>query len=261
MSDSAETHRETTRREFAKQAPSFETPGSIFRDRGLLDWIGEHVAVSADDRVLDVAGGNGQLGRYLAERAAFSIVVDLTREMLEIGVAAAADEDERNVLFTEGDATALPFPDSQFDVVVSRFAFHHFDEPALAAREMARVCRPGGTVAVIDMVAEDPADSARRDELERLRDPSHTSALTAEELVTALSDAGVPAEIVAERHRTLDAEAWVEQGQPPDSAAAEILEVLGDEADGGATTGLRAKRDDGRLTIEHLYVIAAGTRS
>ena len=36
-------HRETTRREFAKQAGNFERPGSIFRDRDILEWIGEHV--------------------------------------------------------------------------------------------------------------------------------------------------------------------------------------------------------------------------
>lgn len=261
MSPTDANHREITRREFAKQAPSFEAPGSIFRDRGLLDWIGDHVPVGAEDLVLDLAGGSGQLGRYLAERAAFAVVVDLTREMLETGAAAAAGAETRNVLFAEGDATDLPFPGSQFDVVVSRFAFHHFDDPALAAREMARVCRPGGNVAVIDIVAEDPADAARRDELERLRDPSHARTLAANELATLLTEAGISAEIVAERRRTLDAEAWVDQGQPHESAAGELLETLGEEADGGAPTGLGARREDGGLVIEHLYVIAAGKRS
>ncbi|HEY1286155.1 MAG TPA: methyltransferase domain-containing protein [Solirubrobacterales bacterium] len=261
MAQADETHRETTRREFAKQAPSFEAQGSIFRDRGLLDWIGEHVPVGAEDLVLDLAGGSGQLGRYLAERAAFVVVADLTREMLETGAAAAAEAGTRNVLFAEGDATNLPFPDSQFDAVVSRFAFHHFDDPARAAHEMARVCRPGGTVAVIDMAAEDPADAARRDELERLRDPSHTRALAAKELAAMLTEAGISAKIVAERHRTLEAAPWVEQGQPPEPAAAEVLEALGGEAGGGAATGLRARLDDGRLVIEHLYVIAAGERA
>src|SRR4051794_12630802 len=155
MAESAEIHRKTTRREFSKQAESFERPGSIFRNRDILDWIGEHVPVDPAAVVLDVAGGSGQVGRYLAERAAFAVVADLTPEMLATGAASAAEDGARNVLFTEGDATGLPFPDAQFDVVVCRFAFHHLDEPALAAREMSRVCRRGGVVAVIDMVAED----------------------------------------------------------------------------------------------------------
>src|SRR5436190_1162750 len=83
-------------------------------------------------------------------------------------------------------AARLPFPDAQFDVVVSRFAFHHFDDPAAVAREMARVSRPGGLVAVIDMAAEDGRIAARRDELERIRDPSHTRALEPSELTGLL---------------------------------------------------------------------------
>lgn len=260
MNEAATSHRETTRREFAKQAASFEAPGSIFRDRGLLDWIGQHVPVTETDVVLDVAGGNGQLGRYLAERAAFSVVVDLTREMLETGAASAADAGTRNVLFAEGDASELPFADAQFDVVVSRFAFHHFDDPALAAGEMARVCRAGGLVAVIDMVAEARDDAVRRDELERLRDPSHTRALEAGELAGLLRKAGVSADVVAERRRTLDATSWVEQGQPGEAAAAEVRAVLESEAEGGPATGLSAHRDEDRLSIAHLYVIAAGRR-
>ena len=105
--------------------------------------------------MLDVAGGSGRLGRYLAERASFAVIADLTPEMLAAGAASAAEDGARNVLFAEGDATRLPFADAQFDVVVSRFAFHHLDDPGLGVREMARVCRPGGLVAVIDMAAED----------------------------------------------------------------------------------------------------------
>jgi ubiquinone/menaquinone biosynthesis C-methylase UbiE len=260
MAESAEAHRETTRREFSKQAQSFERPGSIFRDRDLLEWIGEHVPVSDTDVVLDVAGGSGRLGRYLAERAAFAVIADLTPEMLATGAASAAEEGARNVLFTEGDATHLPFPEAQFDVVVSRFAFHHLDDPADAAREMARVCRPGGLVAVIDMVAEDDALAARRDELERLRDPSHTRALTPDELIGLMKDAGIAAELASARHRTLDAVRWIEQGQPAEDAAGEVLAALEDEAGGGGATGLEAARTDEAVVIRHLYVIAAGRR-
>ena len=167
--------------------------------------------MSPTDLVLDVAGGNGQLGRYLAERAAFAIIPDLTPEMLATGAAAARDAGTRNVVFAEGDATRLPFADGQFDVVVSRFAFHHFDDPAVAAREMARVCRPGGVVAVIDMVAE-PGEPSRRDELERLRDPSHTRALAREELLGVMADAEIAAELVSERTHAMDATRWVNQG-------------------------------------------------
>ncbi len=260
MSESEASHRATTKREFAKQAASFEVAGSIFRDRDLLDWIGEHVPVAGADVVLDVAGGSGRLGRYLAERAAFAVIADLTPEMLATGAASAAEEGARNVLFTEGDATRLPFPEAQFDVVVSRFAFHHLDDPGQAAREMARVCRPGGLVAVIDMVAEDDSHAARRDELEWLRDPSHTRTLSPDELVGLMKEAGVAAELASGRRRTLDAGRWIEQGQPAEDVARELLAALEAEARGGAPTGLEATRAEEGLVIRHLYVIAAGRR-
>ena len=212
------------------------------------------------DVVLDVAGGSGRLGRHLAERASFAVIADLTPEMLATGAASAAKDGAGNLLFTEGDATRLPFPEAQFDVVVSRFAFHHLDDPGLAAQEMARVCRHGGLVAVIDMVAEDGGVAARRDELERLRDPSHTRALAADELIGLLSEAGIAAELASERHRTLDAVRWIEQGQPAKAAAGEVLAALEAEADGGPATGLAAARGEEGLVIRHLYVIAAGRR-
>jgi ubiquinone/menaquinone biosynthesis C-methylase UbiE len=253
-------HRETTRREFSKQAASFERPGSLFRARDILDWIGEHVPVSPTDVVLDVAGGTGGLGRHLAERASFVLVADLTRAMLEAGASAAREEGTANVVFAEADATRLPFADAQFDLVVSRFAFHHFDEPAAAAAEMSRVCRPGGTVAVIDMTRSDGAAGKRRDELERLRDPSHARALPREELTEILRESGVDAELVAERLQQLDALLWLDQGQPGEAERGEVLAALEAEVEGGEPTGLRASRGDAGITIEHLYAIVRGPR-
>ncbi len=54
--------------------------------------------------------------------------------------------------FQEGDATALPFVDASFDLVFCRTAVHHFPDPAVVVAEMARVCRPGGRVAIADLI-------------------------------------------------------------------------------------------------------------
>ena len=246
-------HRDVTRREFARQVGEFERPDSFFGERAVLDWIAAAVPVQPGDVVLDVAGGAGHVGRHLAQRAGFAVVVDLTREMLAAGVAAG----QRNVVFVEGDATALPFAAAQFDVVVCRFAFHHIDEPARAAAEMARVARPGATVAVIDMVSE---PGTRQNELERLRDPSHTRALEEAELLAELDAAGVDAVLVAERRQRLPAAPWLERAASSDAPREEILAALAAEVDGGPPTGLHAARGDDGLVIEQRWVIAAGPR-
>jgi SAM-dependent methyltransferase len=257
---SAAEHREITRREFARQAAGFEQPRSIFRAADILEWIGEHVSVTPSDLLLDVAGGTGQLARHLGRSAAFAVVVDLTAEMLETGARAAREAGERGVVFVEGDATRLPFAAAQFDVVVSRFALHHVDDVAAAAAEMARVCRPGGTVAVVDMAC-DAGDAGRRhNELERLRDPSHTRGLAEAELVGALVEAGVRAAAVGERRQAMPVIPWLDQAMPGEDARQRVLAALHEEADGGAPTGLHAHRADGALMIEQRWVIVAGER-
>jgi hypothetical protein len=81
-----------------------------------------------------------------------------------------------------------------------------------------------------------------------------------DQLVGVLGDAGVEAELAAERRQQLDAHRWVEQGQPGRAERAEVLAALRTEADGGAPTGLSARQMGDALTIEHRYVIVAGRR-
>jgi len=251
---------EVTIREFTRQAASFEQPGSHFGDLGVLDWIAAHVEVGTEDRVLDVAGGTGQLGRHLGRGAKLTVVADLTPAMLELGVQATRTAGRRDVVYVQADAAALPFADGQFEVVVSRFALHHLPDIGAALREMERVCAPGGNVTVIDMVAEPGPAGDRLDELERLRDPSHAACPREAELGELLAGAGLRAGRVAAREERLAAEPWLERAHPERAAGEEVLAALREEASGGAPTGLRAAVVDGTLTITHRYVLIGGAR-
>jgi ubiquinone/menaquinone biosynthesis C-methylase UbiE len=251
----AGSHRALTQREFARQSANFEKPRSLFRDTSILAWIADHVPVSPGERILDVAGGTGLLGRHLAGAGASAVIVDVTEEMLATGLRSVLAEREERVTFVRGDAAELPFPDGQFDVVVSRFALHHMQDPAAAVAEMARVCRAGGGVTVIDMVG----GGARHDELERLRDPSHTRALAEGELGELLARAGRPPVRLAEREHTMAVEGWLEQSLTPVPQREQILRVLAEEADGGRESGLRAARErTGALTITQRWILAGG---
>jgi SAM-dependent methyltransferase len=246
-------HTEVVKREFARQAASFASPGSFFGLGELGEWIGAQLPLAQGDSVLDVCGGAGHLSRHLSARAREFVVIDLTRSQIETGRGAVAQEGIDNVRFVEGDATAMPFADAEFELAMSRFAFHHLPDQAAVLREMARVVRPGGHVAVIDMVN----GGARHDELEILRDPSHTHAFSEAGLKEML--AGVGAEICTreERRQPLPAEPWLEQAGTPETAAEEIRTALAAEADGGAATGLRGHRaDDGSLQLEQRWLIA-----
>jgi SAM-dependent methyltransferase len=251
---------EVTIREFTRQAASFEQPGSHFADLDVLDWIAAHVAVGPEDRVLDVAGGTGQLGRHLGRAARLTVVADLTPAMLALGVQATRSAGRHDVVFVRADAAALPLADAQFEVVVSRFALHHLPDLAAAVSEMHRVCTPGGRVTVIDMVAEPGPTGARLDELERLRDPSHRACPREDQLHRLLAEAGVSVATVAEREERLAAEPWLDRAHPEADAREAVLGALHDEASGGEPTGLRAAIDEGELTIAHRYLLIGGSR-
>jgi SAM-dependent methyltransferase len=89
-----------------------------------------------------------------------------------------------------GDATQLPFAEGSFDVVLTRYSFHHMLDPSAALREMKRVCRQGGRVVVIDATPS-PETQAAYDRMEILRDPSHVSALTLDQLRALGREAGL----------------------------------------------------------------------
>jgi len=104
-------------------------------------------------RVLDVAAGTGNAAIVAAQRGADVVASDLTPELLEAGrIRAQAAGVE--LAWVTADAEHLPFDDASFDVVISAigamFAPHHEQ----TAAELARVCRPGGTIGLLSWTPE-----------------------------------------------------------------------------------------------------------
>jgi ubiquinone/menaquinone biosynthesis C-methylase UbiE len=248
-------HDEVVRREFARQADSFEDPSFSFGDERLRDWILANVPVAADAAVLDVAAGTGHVARSFAPHARHVVAIDLTPEMLRVGKAQADAAGIRNVLFERGDAAALPYLDRSFDLVVSRFAVHHFERPDAQVGEMVRVCRDGGRVAVIDLVVADDQPGDVLNEIERQRDPSHETALTKEALSGLLESAGAEVVHLVHRDQPLDPERWLAQAETPEPVAESIRRRLRAEVDGGAATGMRPFLKDGVLRLVQRWAI------
>jgi ubiquinone/menaquinone biosynthesis C-methylase UbiE len=107
----------------------------------------ESVPVLAGDRVLDVGTASGNTALSAARRRAVVTGVDLTPALLDRARVRAAAEG-LPVDFQQGDAAALAFPDASFDVVISTFGAIFAPDPVKTAAEMARVCRPGGSIAM-----------------------------------------------------------------------------------------------------------------
>lgn len=109
--------------------------------------------VRSGDRVLDVAAGSGNAAIPAARAGARVVASDLTPELLAAGQRQAAQQGIE-LKWRQADAEALPFGDGQFDVVMSclgvMFAPHH----QVSADELVRVCRPGGTVGLLNWTPE-----------------------------------------------------------------------------------------------------------
>ena len=97
--------------------------------------------------MLDVATGSGNAALAVARRGCEVVGVDYVPALLERGRLRAKAE-HLDVEFVEGDAENLPFPDASFDAVVSVYGVMFTPNQRRAAAELARVCRPGGRIAL-----------------------------------------------------------------------------------------------------------------
>lgn len=102
--------------------------------------------VGAGDRVLDVACGTGVLTNYIAEQV--GPTGSVTGLDINEGMLANARRKSPHIEWQEGSAETLPFPDNRFDAVVSQFGLMFFKNRHAALKEMMRVLRPGGHLAV-----------------------------------------------------------------------------------------------------------------
>jgi SAM-dependent methyltransferase len=189
MSDAR--HRDLILDQFTRQAELFSTAAAITNEDALQMIVGAGRPYPGD-RMLDIACGGGLVVCAFAPHVKYATGFDMTPAMLDQATKLAAEKGLTNVAWRQGDATALPYADESFDIVTSRFSFHHFREPLAVLREMVRVCAPDGRVLVIDSYAsEDKAKAAEFNRLELLRDPSHVRNLPLSEHKGLFAAAGL----------------------------------------------------------------------
>jgi demethylmenaquinone methyltransferase/2-methoxy-6-polyprenyl-1,4-benzoquinol methylase len=140
---------------FAEIAPRYDLVNRILS--GGIDVWWRYVTVNrapppAAGAVLDVCTGTGDLALAYARKAGPSVRVvgsDFCRPMLDRGVEKSRRA-SLPVEWVEADAMALPFPAAAFDVVTVAFGLRNIADTAKGLSEMARVCRPGGKLAILE---------------------------------------------------------------------------------------------------------------
>lgn len=260
MAPSSTEHNQLIQREFTKQATAYATNPAIIDSDWALRLV-QAAQPTPESRVLEVATGPGYVALAFATVAREVIGVDLTNAPLAIARQHREARGLTNVSFESADAKQLPFEDDSFDIAVCRLAFHHFDTPGQVFSEMARVCRPGGRVAVEDMIASERSDRADYyNHWERLRDPSHTTALSVSQLLAFYTAAGLEVENIQSEHRAQDVEQWMRNSQTPADQARKIRKLIQEDADQHISGTPIFYDESGQLCFIHRMVTVVGRK-
>lgn len=255
------THDDKIKKQFSLQAAHFNDKDRPLASAEYLQWVVGRLDLNPDFVVLDVAAGTGLLGRAIAPRVQRVVAIDLTPEMIRQGIREAAKAGITNIVFEQGRAEKLPYPDDSFDMVVTRLSLHHFADPHPAIREMVRVCRPGKQVGIMDMVSPDDATLVELyNRLERLRDPSHTRCLTLTELHMALQNAGLTMVQVVSRNIEVNLKPWLDLTGAGPEVRRIVQEELTEELKGKRITGMRPFEKDGQLMFTQTWTTAVGVK-
>ena len=252
-------HQDTIIDQFTKQAVPFSSSPAVNNDDALTLLLAATSAVQ-DDEMLDVACGPGIVVCAFAKVVRKATGIDITPAMIERAHTLQQEHGLTNVTWNVGSVDRLPFADESFSLVTSRYAFHHLEEPAAALREMMRVCRIGGRVAVADMTASsDRNKAAALNRMERLRDPSHVRALPFEELMRLFSDTGLSPAI----HRYglhVDLDGLLARSFPNSGDEHEVRRMVMDsiETDG---LGVGTRRDGHRILFAYPITVLVATRA
>ncbi|HEY2327218.1 MAG TPA: class I SAM-dependent methyltransferase [Gaiellaceae bacterium] len=140
---------------FAPLGPTYDRWAALLsfgQDPRWRRFLVSRVDVRPENTVLDVATGTAAVALELVrQKDCFVVGVDRTPAMLEEGrrrVAVAAAT--KKVRLQEGDARSLPFEDGAFDALTFTYLLRYVDDPAATLRELARVVKPGGSIAGLE---------------------------------------------------------------------------------------------------------------
>ncbi len=176
--------------------------------------------------VLDLGCGGGHVSFAVAPHVRSVVACDLSADMLAVVAQAAATRGLENLTTQQGLAEHLPFADSTFDCVLSRYSAHHWRDFDAGLREAVRVLKPGGIAGIVDSVSVGPAPlDTWLQAVELLRDPSHVRSRARAEWDAAVNRAGlIPGGVRPFRVR-LDFAVWIERMRTP-PVRAEAIRAL-----------------------------------
>ncbi len=208
--------------QYAPRAQDYVT-SEVHSSGADLDQIEAELHGLGGARVLDLGCGGGHVSYRAAPHVGHVVACDVTARMLEVVAATAAERGLANISVQQAAAEQLPFPDASFDVVLSRFTTHHWQNMEAGLRQARRVLKAGGRGVFIDTTA--PADrvlDSHLQAIELLRDTSHVRNYSVAEWLAALRQSGFAVEGITERRLRMEFASWIARTRTPADRAKAI---------------------------------------
>lgn len=209
------SHNQVVDRQFSSQAAKYLT-SSVHATGQEFAIVDNQLRQFDQPHVLDLGCGAGHISFCVAPVAKTVIAYDLSVEMLKVVEITASKKGLDNINTVKGIAESLPFADNSFDIVISRFSAHHWQDVPLALREMRRVCQPNGRIIIIDIMAPaNPLCDTFLQTIEILRDNSHVRDYSAAEWQLMLSQAGLAVNTMQTHKLLLEFASWISRMRTP----------------------------------------------
>jgi ubiquinone/menaquinone biosynthesis C-methylase UbiE len=250
------THTQAIIDQFSQQAGAYT---AITAHSDALDKLLHISQVQADDTVLDVACGSGIVACAFATQASHVTGIDITARMIEEAKKNQQKKGLHNMQWQIGEVATLPYSNESFSIVVSRFGFHHFQDPASVLAEMTRVCKTRGQVLVVDVAL--PANKVEAyNRMEKLRDPSHTAALTHNQFMDLFKQAGLQPLQFESYHMAIELEEQLHASFPLPGDKERLKEMIMQDA-GKDELGVKVQVVDGKFMIHYPVSIFLGRKA
>jgi ubiquinone/menaquinone biosynthesis C-methylase UbiE len=249
----SKSHRAAVQKQFTKTADAF-TKLAVRDSPEVLSEKVEFVKPQPTDLSLDVACGPGTFVLALAPRVGFARGIDLTEELLRRARQSQLELKILNAAFDGGEAEQLPYPNAVFDLITCQCSLHHMPQPRAAIKEMVRVMKPEGRLAIIDTLGpESDSKFELHNRIESLRDPSQALSLRLTTFLEIFEDLGLEITRQSVKRRQRSFNQWMLRAglEPRHKRYKETRKLLEDFIPGDRAGYSAQVQDDDILIVHH----------